>query len=217
MERKIRIVLAEDKTLMRKSLIALLNDYSRFEIVGEAGNGKELIDLLKKTDTDIVLLDIEMPVMNGSEALKIIRLRFPEVKVVVLSVHNELYYVKDFLSNGARGFLPKDCLPEELINALESIQDKGFYLEDQVSKELLHESVYGTQTLSKGALSTREVEVLKELCNGCTEKEVAIKLNISRHTVHFHKMNIYSKTKSHNLAGVIKFAHDNGLISKQNI
>jgi DNA-binding NarL/FixJ family response regulator len=216
MERKIRIVLAEDKTLMRKSLIALLNDYSRFEIVGEASNGKELIELLKKTDTDIVLLDIEMPVMNGTEALKIIRLRFPEMKVVMLSAHNDLYYVKDSLSNGARGYLPKDCLPEELINALESIQDKGFYLEDQISKDLLHESVYGRSTISKIVLSSREAEVLKELCSGHTEKEVGIKLNISPHTVHFHKMNIYSKTKSHNLAGIIKFAHDNGLISKQN-
>lgn len=213
MEPKIKIILAEDKALMRKSLIALLKEYPNFEIIGEASNGKDLLNLLKDLEPDIVLLDIEMPVMNGIEALKIIRTRFPEVKVIVLSIHNDLVYVRNSLALGARGYLAKDCLPEQLERAILDISKKGFYLEDGVSKDLLHDTAY-SQNISTGkqTFSSRELEVLKELCRGKTEKEIALMLNISHHTVHFHRMNIYTKTNTHNLAGLLNYAKLNVLL-----
>lgn len=209
MEPRIRIILAEDKALMRKSLIALLKEYPQFEVVGEAANGKEVLDLLKKLDTDVVLMDIKMPVMSGTEALKVIQLRFPEVKVVILSLHNDIAYIKDAIALGARGYLAKDCSPEQLVSTIVNICKHGFYLPEDISKHLLHDSVYGTGSLSRQTLSNRETEVLRELCQGRTEKEIALKLNISPHTVHFHRVNIYSKTNSHNLADLLKFANEN--------
>jgi DNA-binding NarL/FixJ family response regulator len=210
MDPRIRIILAEDKALMRKSLIALLKEYSELEVVGEAGNGKEVLELLKRMKTDIVLMDIKMPIMSGTEALKIMQLRFPEVKVIILSVHNDMAYIKDAIALGARGYLAKDCSPEELVTTIVNINKNGFYLEESISKHLLYDSVYkSTTTLSRQALSNRETEVLKELCKGKTEKEIAAKLNISPHTVHFHRVNIYSKTNSHNLADLLKYAGEN--------
>lgn len=208
MEPRIRIILAEDKALMRKSLIALLKEYPQFEVVGEAVNGKELLELLKKVDTDIVLMDIKMPVMSGTEALKIMQLRFPSVKVIILSVHNDIAYIKDSIALGARGYLAKDCSPEQLMTTIVKIYKNGFYLAEDVSKHLLYDSVYGG-TMYRQALSNRETEVLKELCTGKTEKEIAQKLNISPHTVHFHRVNIYTKTNSHNLADLLKYASEN--------
>jgi two-component system, NarL family, response regulator DegU len=212
MEPKIRIVLAEDKALMRKSLIALLKEYPLFDVVGEAANGRELLDVLKQVNADIVLLDIEMPVMSGTEALKVIQQRFPELKPIILSIHNNLAYIKDSLALGARGYLPKDCSPDQLEKTILTVNSKGFYIEDQLSKELLHDSVYGMSASSanpKQTFSARELEVLKELSNGKTEKEIAQKLNISRHTVHFHRMKMYVKTNTHNLAGLLKYVSAN--------
>lgn len=210
MTHKIKIVLAEDKALMRKSLIALLKEYSLFEVVGEASNGRELLDRLKYTYVDVVLLDLEMPVMNGVEVLKIMKRRYPNVKVMVLSVHNQLVYVKEVMALGAKGYLAKDCFPSQLERAILQIHEKGFYLEETVSKELLHDSVYGlTQPALNKILSNREIEVLREICSGKTEKEIAMSLSISVHTVHFHKMNIYVKTNTHNLAGLLNYTKAN--------
>lgn len=210
MPHKIRIVLAEDKALMRKSLIALLRDYASFEVVGEASNGRELLDILKYLSVDVVLLDLEMPIMNGVEVLKIMKRRYPDVKVMILSVHNQLVYVKEAIALGAKGYIAKDCFPSQLESAIVQIHETGFYLEEAMSKELLHDSVYGmAQPSLNKILSNREVEVLKEICSGKTEKEIANFLNISVHTVHFHKMNIYFKTNVHNIAGLLKFAKTN--------
>jgi len=213
MEPKIKIVLAEDKALMRKSLIALLKEYPKFEIIGEASNGRDLLNLLKDLEPDIVLLDIEMPVMNGIEAMKVIRIRFPEIKVIVLSIHNDLTHIRNSLALGARGYLVKDCLPEQLEKAILDISNKGFYLEETVSKDLLHDTAYSLgKKNGKQTFSSREMEVLKELCSGKTEKEIAMVLNISHHTVHFHRMNIYTKTNTHNLAGLLNYAKLNILL-----
>ncbi len=210
MAHKIKLLLAEDKALMRKSLIALLKDYTLFEVVGEASNGRELLDSLKYVQVDVVLLDLEMPVMNGVEVLKIMKRRYPDVKVMILSVHNQLGYVKEAIALGAKGYIAKDCFPSQLENAILQIHESGFYLEEAMSKELLHDSVYGmTQPSVSKILSNREVEVLKEICSGKTEKEIASYLNISVHTVHFHKMNIYFKTNVHNVAGLLRFAKSN--------
>lgn len=211
MDSKIKIILVEDKPLMRMSLASLLKDYAQFDVTGEAGNGRELLDLLKNTEADVVLLDIEMPVMTGIEALKIISLRFPSVKVIVLSQHTDIWYIKNAMAHGAKGYLTKNCLPEQLVKAISTIHEKGFYMEEALMKDLAQESLYGTERpLSKQQLSAREKEVLSALCEGKSEKEIAQRLNISPHTVHFHRMNLHAKTKSHNLADLMKYAHGNG-------
>jgi len=205
MKPKITIIFAEDKALVRKSFIALLKEYKEFEVVGEAGNGKELLELLRKINTDIVLLDIKMPVMNGIDALKLVRARYPYIKVIMLSSQSDLISVKTAIACGARGFLSKDCSPEQLAKTILNIAEKGFYLEEEISNELLNDSLNGAAISTKKELSGRELEILKEFCNGLTEKEIADKLHISAHTVHFHKKNLYAKTNTHNIAGLLKF------------
>jgi len=211
MDKKIRIVIAEDKPLMRRMFTVFLNDYAEFEVVGESANGRELLDLLKCTETDIVVLDLEMPVMSGFEALAVMQLRFRDVKAVVLSVHNDVSRIREALSLGACGFISKDCIPEQLIQTLKNVYVKGFYIEEEIYKSLLQNISHESSGL-KQKLSKREKEILKELHNGRTEKEIARILNISKGTVHFHRMNIYTKTGTHNLAELLKYITVNNLI-----
>lgn len=212
MELKIRIVIAEDHTLIRKLIVDLLKQNELFEVVGETSNGRELLDLLKKIEVDIVILDIRMPVMDGTEALSIIKTRFPAIKVVILSFYNDLFYIKESVMNGARGYLTKDCLPEELEKVIINVNKHGFYLNENISRHLfsIFEQKYNKSS-PKSGFTDREVEVFRELCDGKTEKEIAIKLKISPHTVHFHRTNIYAKTKAHNLAGLLKFAKESDM------
>lgn len=197
---------------MRRTLIAFLNEYEQFEIVGQSANGRELLDLLKEIETDIVLLDLEMPVMGGLEVLRVMQVRFEEVKAVVLSVYNDLRSIRECLSLGARSYISKDCIPEELINSLLNVHLKGFYMEEAIYKSLLQDYTYELANAGRRKLSKRENEILKELYNGRTEKEIALLLNISRGTVHFHRMNIYSKTNTHNIAELLKYVSRNNLV-----
>jgi DNA-binding NarL/FixJ family response regulator len=212
MDKKIRIIVADDKPLMRRTLMAFLNGFPEFEITGEAANGREVLDLLKQQETDLLLLDLEMPVMHGFEVLKVIQQRYKEVRTVVLSVHNDLPCIRECLALGAGGYLSKDCIPEQLIQTLRQVYQKGFYIEETVYKDLLQNYAYEVSGPNRQKLSKREQEILKELYNGKTEKEIASSLNISRGTVHFHRMNIYSKTDTHNLAELLRYINRHHLI-----
>jgi len=211
MDKKTRIIIADDKPLMRRTLTAFLNDFPEFEVVGESANGRELLDLLKEIETDIVVLDLEMPVMSGLEALRVMQIRFENVKAVVLSVHNDMPRIRECLSLGARGYLSKDCVPEQLIDTLRNVQVKGFYMEENIYKNLLQNFAYNASG-TKQKLSKREQQILKELHNGKSEKQIAALLNISAGTVHFHRMNIYSKTDTHNLAELLKYVSENNIV-----
>lgn len=197
---------------MRKLLVDVLGQNDLFEIVGDVSNGRELIDLLKKIEVDIVLLDMRMPIMDGLEALSIIRIRFSTVKVIILSFYNELFYIKDSILKGARSYLTKDCLPEELEKVILTVSKYGFYLDEKILSNLsfeLNHDFNGNKI--ENNLTERELEILRELCDGKTEKEVAVKLKITRHTVHFHRTNIYSKVRVRNLGGLLKFAKESGI------
>lgn len=208
---KIRIIIAEDKPLMRRTLAAFLNDFQDLEVVGESSNGRELLDLLKVKETDVVLLDLEMPVMGGIDVLRVMRFRFQQVKPIILSGHSDLPRIRECLSLGAKGFVSKDCVPEELIRTIVNVQEKGFYIHESTYKNLLQNIVY-TSSPDKQKLSKRENEIMKELYTGKTEKQIATQLNISAGTVHFHRMNIYSKTGTHNLAELLRYISENNLI-----
>lgn len=203
--------MAEDKPLMRGTLIAFLKNYPSFEIVGEASNGRELLDLFKLIQVDIVILDLEMPVMGGLEVLKIMQLRFQHIKTIILSLHKDLAHVSECLLLGAGSYLSKDCIPEQLIDTITNVYTKGFYVEENTYQNLLQNLVRKNSD-TKQKLSKREMEIVKELYNGKTEKEISGILNISRGTVHFHRMNIYSKTDTHNLAGLLKYVSENSLV-----
>ncbi|MCC6371159.1 MAG: response regulator transcription factor, partial [Bacteroidia bacterium] len=215
MPRKIKVVIAEDQELMRKSLIALLSDYEHFLVVGEASNGKELLQLLKTVKPDIVLLDVEMPVMNGLEAISILNVRFPTIRVIILSMHNDSGLIVDFMTRGARAYLPKGCDVDTMINTMEMVQKNGFHFSDKVSKAMLTSVMTEKNAypfLEELSLIDRELEIMRELCEGKTNKEIADTLKITPRTIDFHRTNIYTKTKSRNLAELVKYAIKHGLV-----
>lgn len=216
MDQPIRVVLAEDQELIRKSLASLLRETPRMVVAGEAANGKALIEFLRSEPADIVLLDVEMPVMNGLKAIEILGQRFPKTKVIMLSQHNEMGLVYELMLLGARAYLPKGCDVDTLMKAIVTVHDFGYYFDGHVSNALLKGSMKSQAVnplLSEKALSAREMEILQRLCNGLTNKEIAAQLHITVRTVDFHRANVYAKTGSANLAGLLRFSLRNGLVS----
>ncbi|MGZ3900991.1 MAG: response regulator [Bacteroidia bacterium] len=211
----IRVIIVEDKELMRRSFIALLKEDKSVRVIADVANGKELLDTLKQTIPDIVLLDIEMPVMNGKEALEIINKRFPDIKVIMLSMHSGPHFISELMSRGARAFIPKDCDPDSLFAAIHTVHKEGYYFDKTISEAMLR----GLQReksinplLNELSLSEREIEILKELCQGKTNKEIADTLKITSSTVDYHRSNIYKKTQSKNITDLLKYAIRNGLV-----
>lgn len=216
--KKISIVIAEDQDLMRRSLKALLGDYNEFNVVGEAANGKELIALLHKTKCDIVLLDLEMPVMNGREALLEIQNKQIDVKVILLSMHNSPEVMADLMACGARAYVPKGTDVDTLLNTIKQVDEFGYFFSDEVTKAMVEtrrREKNMAATNEESQLSDRETEVMKELCKGHTAKEIAATLSLTVRTVEFHRFNIYAKTGSHNIAELVKYGIKNGIISTE--
>jgi DNA-binding NarL/FixJ family response regulator len=212
---KIRVVIAEDHDLVRRGFISLLRECPRIEVVSEAANGKELVEVLKHVNADIVITDLEMPVMNGDEAFNIIKQRFPGVKVIILSMHYEQTLLTGFLSKGVAAYLGKGCNEEELESAICAVYDTGHYFNHNSSlamcNQLKNQSSFAA--FNKISLTEREIEILRLLCDDMTNKEIGERLSIEPRTVDFHRQNIYKKTNCKKPAGLAIYAVNNGLLS----
>lgn len=206
------MVLAEDQQLIRKALVSLLEDEPHIAVTGEAGNGRELLDLLHVRQPDVVLLDIEMPVMNGRETLEAIRQRFPQVKVVMLSLHADIALMSDFMSRGANAYIPKGSDVDTLVEAIEAVKYEGEYFGNGISKALQKALQKDKPVFTELNLTERELAVLKELCNGLASEEIAKSLGIPDHAVDFHTDSIYAKTNSRNITDLVKYAIRHGII-----
>jgi DNA-binding NarL/FixJ family response regulator len=214
MSRKIKIILADDHTLVRKGFISLLKKDPKISITGEAENGRELLDLLKFSDTDIILLDLDMPVMNGAEAMSVIQGRYPHLKVIILSSHCCQTSVAEYMKKGASAYLSKKIHPDTLLDAIYSVFENGRYFDFESSNAILNslqnESI--SIKLTRKCLSARETEILKLLCDHKTSKEIASLLNVTERTIIFHRQNLYKKTNCKRLTELIMYAMDQGLI-----
>lgn len=212
----IRIALVDDHLLFRKGLISILGLNNDFEVVFDCTNGKEALSALKETPVDIVLMDLEMPEMDGTAATKVIVEQHPQVKVIVLSMHDDEQFIVHLMKAGAKGYLLKNAEPEEINDAIRSVYETGFYFNDRVSRVMLGglvtkaklEPNYNLQE----ALSKREVEVLKQICQEKTTAEIGEALFISPRTVEGHRNNILLKTGARNTAGMVVFAMKNGMV-----
>lgn len=214
MKKKITIGIAEDHDLVRQGLVMLLDDEDELEVKCEASNGEELLECLKQNKTDVILMDLDMPVLNGLQTLKIIRKKYPSLKVIMLS----MYYSDDFISQcikeGARGFLPKNCSIEKVVDAIYAVHEQGYYFDDKVSKALLLKIINDDNfnpTFSQDTLSAREKEVLELICEEKNNNEIAELLCISNRTVDTHRQNILKKTNAKNTAGIVIYAIKNGI------
>ncbi len=215
MKSKKTIAVVDDHSLFREGLVSLLKEYDEFEVVLQASNGKELMDGLKKEKPQVILLDIEMPIMDGIEATVQIKKKYPNIKVIILTMHNEEGLVFDLMGRGANGFLPKDKSVEFVIDAIYAVLEKGYYYNDAVAKAVI-EGVRNNTTIKKSfyqsPLSGREIEIIKLICKQHTSKEIGEILNLSNRTIEAHKYNILTKTKSTNTAGVVLYAIEHHLL-----
>lgn len=212
----IRIMLADDHHLVRKAFALMLDAQPGMKITGHAANGRELLELIKAGQPDLVLLDVDMPIMNGRQSLGIIKLRFPDVKVIMLSLHKDAALMNECMGNGAAAYLHKDIDMEDLIVAIRSVHTEGVYFNKELSKALLtgvKKEKKGNPFFDGQALSEKEIVVLKELCEGKTNRDIADTLHISVNTVGFHRNNIYTKARCNNMASLMKYAIRNGLVS----
>ncbi|RME61881.1 MAG: DNA-binding response regulator [Caldilineae bacterium] len=213
---KIRILLADDHTIVRKGIRSLLDREPAFEVVGEAENGRDAVTLTEQLQPDIVLMDHTMPLLNGLEALRQIKKRRPETKVIVLTMHTNEEYIFQFLQAGAEGYLVKQTAPTDLVEAIRAVHAGQSFLSPAVSRAVIDEYVRQTapaKTDSLDALTDREREVLQLLAEGYAPGEIAAELHISVKTVGVHRMNIMQKLEINNMADLIKFALRKGIIS----
>jgi|ERR1700733_2270920 len=207
----IKVLLADDHTIVRQGLKLILSSHPDLEVVGEAANGREVLDLAEKLKPDVILMDVAMPELNGIEATRRLHQISPRMKVLVLSMHKEAVYIREILKAGARGYILKDAIDTELVNAIQSVARGDGYISPAISGALLSDY---RQNLTDpiDLLSTREREVLQLIAEGKTNKEVATRLNLSVYTVDSHRGKIMEKLNLHSAGELIRFAVKNGLV-----
>lgn len=212
----IRVVLAEDHTIVRKGLRSLLDAEADIEVVGEAGDGRQAVQQVGELHPDIVLMDITMPGLNGLEATRQIKQRYPEVQVLVLTMHATEEYIRQILRAGASGYLVKQAAVSELVLAIRAVQAGGCFLSPSISKAIVDE--YSRQvdaTLGEARydrLTNREREVLQLVAEGHSSREIGETLCISVKTVEAHRASLMEKLDLHNVAEVTRYAIARGLI-----
>jgi DNA-binding NarL/FixJ family response regulator len=213
----IRVLLAEDHTIVRKGIRSLLNDETDIEVVGEAENGRDAIAKTEELLPDVVLMDYTMPILNGLEATRQIKKRFPDVKIVILTMHADEEYIFQFLQAGASGYLVKQTAPKELVSAIQAVYQGESYLSPPVSKVVIEELL--RQTLSEQPedsyekLTDREREVLQLIAEGFASKDIADQLHISMKTVGVHRTNLMNKLDIHTVPELVRYAMRKGVIS----
>ena len=205
----IKIIIADDHSLIRDGLKAMLQKDNFCSIVGEAANGNELLELLKKVECDVVCTDISMPEMDGVEATTFITKNFPKVKVVCLSMHEEVAFIKQMMEAGAAGYVFKDAPREELQLAIETVYKGKKYFNQKLFDILLNVESNGKE---ENVLSSREKEILKLIAEEYTNPEIAEKLFLSVRTIDTHRQNLIQKLNVKNTAGLVKYAIKSGLL-----
>ena len=216
--KKIRVVIADDHTIVRKGLCSLLEGEGQIEVVGEAENGREAMKKVEQLMPDVVLLDITMPGLNGLETTRQLKKRFPKLKILILTMHDNEEYIFETLRAGASGYLVKRTAPEELIQAIQAVHRGDSFLSPSVSKRVIDEFVrFGNQEVKDDdrfiKLTDREREVLQLIAEGRVNREIAELLHISIKTVESHRAHIMEKLGIRNIAELTQYAIRKGLIS----
>jgi len=213
---KIQIAVVDDHSLFRKGMISILQQVPDFEVVMDATNGQEFLDKLPAQPIDVVLMDLQMPVLDGIKTTEIIRAKHPDVRVLILSMHDEDQFVLHLMEIGANGYLLKDTDPEEVEKAIRKVYETDIYFSDFVSKIMLRKMNRKTQQENKifnykTDLSERELQVLKHICEGLTTAEIGEIVALSPRTVEGHRLRMMEKLSLKNTAGLVAFAIRNNL------
>jgi len=215
--KKFKVFIADDHTLFRKAMVNLLRSFERVGEVKDAENGKELLTLIKFEKPDVAIVDLQMPVMDGAETCENIIQKFPDVKIIILTMHDSEKYILHMMEAGVHAFLLKNTEPDELERAIYAVVEKDFYHNDLVGSVLrknVKEKRMGLRPVFRHAeLTDREKEILVLICQELTIREIGQRLSLSENTVRNHRVNIMEKVEVNNTVGLVKYAYEVGLIS----
>jgi two-component system response regulator DegU len=216
--KKIKVAIVDDHKLFRRGLISILQQNENLEVVFDSGNGKEFLSHPQFSEIEVVLLDIEMPELDGIATTKILRENNQEIKIIILSMHDEDQFVLHLMEIGVNGYLLKDTDTDEVVTAIKKVYDSGIYFSDFVSRIMLRKMNKTQQSNSKifnykTDLSGRELEVLRNICEGLTTAEIGEKMFISPRTVEGHRLRIMEKLGVNNTAKLVSFAIKNELVN----
>lgn len=208
----IKVIITDDHIIFRKGLFTILNEINNIKVVGEAANGNELLDLLKKTAADVILMDIKMPKMDGIEATKKVRALYPDIKIIALTMYEEISYFNKMSEVGASGFLLKKTNQDELEKAILTVISDGNYYSEEFMSSLQKQQVPATGKKTDVILTDREQEVLELICKGMSNPEISKQLGLSQRTIDGHRARLFEKTGAKNAPHLVMFAIKNGLV-----
>lgn len=218
----IKVLLVDDHKIIRDGLKAILMGSSNVNIVGECNNGQEALQYLEENQPDVIMMDINMPVMNGIEASKIIVEKYPNVKILALTMHQEESYISKILGEGVHGYILKNSGRKDLVNAIQKVHEGGTYFSEEVSSIMMNKYMKGTSGSTKSSpranlitiedLTRREIEILQLIVEEFTNVEIGERLFISPRTVDTHRRNLLQKIGVKNTAGLVKYAIQNNLV-----
>ncbi len=213
----VRILIVDDHQLILNGISDMLRPIKHFKIVGRATNGEEAVNKALILKPDLIFMDISMPVMNGIEATKIIIQKLPSTKILALTQHEEIEYVKQILKSGGSGYLLKNSKKDEFIEAIESVLSGKHYLSRQISEQMIT-SIITTEEdnntdKEKIKLTRRETEIIKKIADELSNQEIADDLNISLRTVETHRRNIMQKLKLKSVVSLLKYAAKHNIIN----
>lgn len=211
MNKLITIIIVDDDDIVRIGLRTILNDLGRYDVVGEASNGRDAVRMARKLEPDLVLIDVGMPTMNGIDATKRIKSAVEKTKVIALSLHDDSRFVTQMLDAGASGFLPKQGAVEELPFALKTIEAGNTYLSPSIAASVLTHFRHGEGGSASSDLSVREREVLQSIAEGKSASQIATELSLSVKTIESHRRNIMKKLDLYSVAELTKYAIKEGL------
>jgi DNA-binding NarL/FixJ family response regulator len=216
--KKIKILFADDHAIVRDGLRLLFKSDPQFNIVGEASDGEQALELIDKHKPDVAVLDISMPKLNGIEATKIIKDKYPQTRVLILTIHENEEYIQQMILAGADGYVVKNAEKKEIFDGVRAVANSESFFSPSVSKVLLEGLIKRTrkkedpETEINNKLTRREIEVLRLIADGMTSKEISEKLFLSISTVNSHRTNMMKKLDIHDTASLVRYAIQKNLV-----
>ena len=208
----INIVIADDHAIVREGLKRIVSAADGMQVVDEAKDGNEVMQRVRELNFDVLMLDLSMPGRNGMETIKLVRAEKPSIRILVLSMHQELQYAVRAIKSGASGYMTKESAPESLVMAIRKIASGGAYVSAEVAEQLALHAMPGSAALPHENLTEREFEVMQLLAAGGSVTQIAAKLNLSVKTVSTHKANLMQKLALDNPSELIRYAMRHGLV-----
>lgn len=209
--KQITILITDDHKLIRESWAFILNDHPGFKVIGHTGTAEEAIEIARQLRPGIIIMDINLPGMNGIEATSIIRKYSPGSKIIGVSLHSQPAYARKILKAGASGYITKNSSSEELIRAIETVNNNKVYICDEIKNIIAEQlTTVSHEKTGTASLSCREIEILRHIKNGLSSREIAQLLDISAKTVEVHRYNIMKKLNLKNVAALVNYINYNG-------